>query len=69
MIQKVIKAGNSTAVTVPSEFVRLVGIKPGDDVEVEVELEHSRITYTFEGAQQLTLSEDLLSKRRKKKKL
>lgn len=68
MIQKVIKAGNSTAVTVPSEFVRLVGVKPGDDVEVEVELEYSRITYTFEGAQQLTLSEDLLSKRRKKKK-
>lgn len=57
MKQKVIQSGNSLAVTIPSQFVKAVGIKPGDQVEVEPKLEEGKITYTFSGVRQLTLSD------------
>lgn len=65
MVQKVIKAGNSTAVTVPADFVKSVGVKIGDEVKVECKPESGKVTYTFSGAQQLPLSDEIL--RRKKK--
>jgi antitoxin component of MazEF toxin-antitoxin module len=54
-MHKVIKAGNSLAVTLPSEFVKTVGILPGDDVGVTLKPETGRIVYTFKGAKQLSL--------------
>jgi antitoxin component of MazEF toxin-antitoxin module len=62
MIQKVIKAGNSTAVTVPSSFVKTVGVKIGDQVKVDPHPETGKVTYTFKGAHQLLLSNDLVKK-------
>lgn len=53
--QKVIKTGNSTAVTVPADFVKKVGIKIGDTVEVETRLETGQAVYTFSGVRQLAL--------------
>ena len=55
MQQKVIKAGNSLAVTLPSQLVQTVGIAAGDDVTVETHFETGQIVYTFKGAKQLSL--------------
>ncbi|MGB9706584.1 MAG: AbrB/MazE/SpoVT family DNA-binding domain-containing protein [Microgenomates group bacterium] len=63
--QKIIKTGNSLAVTIPSDFVHTVGIKAGGEVKVKVEPEVGRIIYTFSGAKQLPLSQDFVKKRRK----
>lgn len=57
MKQKVIKTGNSVAVTVPSVFVQAVGIKPGDTVKVEVDIKNCRVIYRFSGVHQLSLNE------------
>ena len=55
MWQKVLKAGNSTAVTVPAKFVKQVGVKIGDIVRVKVEPETGKVIYTFSGVHQLRL--------------
>jgi antitoxin component of MazEF toxin-antitoxin module len=55
MIQKVIKTGNSLGVTIPSKFVKILGIRSADSVEVKVETAKSKITFTFHGAGQLSL--------------
>jgi antitoxin component of MazEF toxin-antitoxin module len=57
MAQKVIKTGNSLAVTIPSWFVKDSGIKAGDDVKVKLEPEKNRIIYNFAGTKQLPLLE------------
>lgn len=35
MIQKIIKVGNSFAITIPKSFINETGFKSGDEVEVE----------------------------------
>ncbi len=55
MFQKVIKAGNSLAVTLPSLFVKTVGTSAGDQVSVETKPELGQIIYTFKGVKQLSL--------------
>lgn len=65
MEQKIIRTGNSLGVTVPADFVKAVGIRPGDTVEVRKDLETGRVIYTFHGAKQLPLPHQ--SKRKKKK--
>ncbi len=64
MKQKVIRAGNSTAVTVPADFVKKVGVRIGDTVEVKTSLETGKVTYTFAGIRQLALKSSLFSKRK-----
>ena len=39
MAQKIIKVGNSAAVTIPSEFLKQVGLKPGDSLFVEQDVD------------------------------
>lgn len=56
MKQKIIKAGNSLAVTIPSKFVKTVGVKLGDQVQVSTKPETGQITYTFSGSRQLSLA-------------
>jgi len=58
MNQKVIKVGNSLGVTVPSGFVKSVGIKKGDLVKVKTILESGQVIYIFQGAKQLSLTQD-----------
>ncbi|MFC1653329.1 AbrB/MazE/SpoVT family DNA-binding domain-containing protein [Patescibacteria group bacterium] len=60
MIQKVVKTGNSLAVTVPSKFVKKVGLKAGDRVKSEVLAETNTIKYSFLDTRQLPLSSKFL---------
>lgn len=66
MAQKVFRTGNSLAVTIPARFAQDLGIRAGDRVKVRVERVGGKITYHFSGAQQLPLSNDFLSRRKKK---
>lgn len=59
MRQKIIKAGNSLAVTIPAKFCKDIGIKNGDTVEVKTRIETGQIIYQFFGTHQLILSQDL----------
>lgn len=59
MKQKVIRAGNSTAVTVPAKFVKMVGVKIGDYVRVKTHPETGEVTYSFSGVHQLRLPKAL----------
>lgn len=65
MIQKVIRTGNSLAVTIPSGFVKSVGIKSGDQARVELEPEFGKVTYFFLGAKQLPLLDNILTSQKK----
>lgn len=65
MSQKVIKTGNSLAVTVPSDFVKSVGVRVGDNVKVETKVDKGEIIYFFSGAKQLPLLETLIKKKNK----
>ncbi len=63
--QTIIRTGNSLAVTIPSEFVKMVGIKPGDEVLVNIEPETGRVTYSFSGSKQLPLSQNFIKRKNK----
>jgi antitoxin component of MazEF toxin-antitoxin module len=51
--QKIIRTGNSLAVTIPSLFVQGVGVKPGQTVKVKPDLARGRVIYFFSGTKQL----------------
>lgn len=53
--QKIIKTGNSLAVTIPSQFAKTVGIKAGQEVLVKIEPETGKVIYSFSGTKQLPL--------------
>lgn len=64
--QKIIKTGNSLAVTIPAQFVQSVGVKAGQEVKVKLEPETGRVIYIFSGTKQLPLSQNFIKKRKKK---
>jgi antitoxin component of MazEF toxin-antitoxin module len=53
--QKIIKTGNSLAVTIPARFAKNLGLTPGMRVKATSNVIKSKITYHFVGASQLTL--------------
>lgn len=57
MAQKVIRTGNSLAITIPAWFAKDLGIKVGDQVRVKLEQNKNRIVYNFAGTKQLPLLE------------
>ncbi len=57
--QKIIKAGNSLAVTIPAKLVRKLGLKASDSVRITQNPDKNSITYTFVGIHQLTLTSAL----------
>lgn len=63
--QKIIKTGHSLAVTIPSAFARLLGIKAGQEVEAKVEPETGQAIFTFSGNKQLPLSEKFIKRKKK----
>lgn len=67
MPQKILKTGNSLAVVVPADFIKNIGAKAGDDVRVFPKPEKAEVLYKFSGACQLPLSENFLTKKRRKK--
>ncbi len=56
MAQKIIRTGNSAALTIPKDFFQQLGLKIGDAVEVEFDARHGRITYKFLSPRQLKLT-------------
>jgi antitoxin component of MazEF toxin-antitoxin module len=59
MKQKIIKAGNSLAVTIPSKFAKDVGVKLGDSVGVTTRPDKGQLILNFSGIRQLTLTSSL----------
>lgn len=51
----VVQTGNSLAVIIPAPFARQLGIRPRDRVQVNLDQNHARITYTFLNIRQLPL--------------
>ena len=68
MKQKVMKIGSSLGVTVPADFIKAIGIKQGDEVEVKKKIETGEMIYKFSGVQQLSINSGFLRKKRKKRK-
>ncbi len=68
MKQRVMKIGNSLGVTVPADFVKAVGIRPGDTVEVKKRVDQNQLVYKFFGIQQLLIASDILRGTKKKPK-
>lgn len=64
--QKIIKTGNSLAVTIPSDFVKTVGIRAGQEAEVKTDPGTGQVVCTFSGAKQLPLAQGFIKKRTKK---
>ncbi len=52
--QKIIRSGNSLAITIPSKFVKQIGIRSGDDAEVTTNPYRGKITVTFRQVRQLS---------------
>lgn len=65
MNQKVIKSGNSLAVTIPSKFAKSVGITISSPVEVETRLETGQLILTFPGMHQLSLTSQFQKSQKK----
>jgi antitoxin component of MazEF toxin-antitoxin module len=53
-IQKILKVGNSLGITLPSNLVKDLSLKPGDQVDVSRELNNS-LTINFVDSHQLSL--------------
>lgn len=66
MKQKIMKVGNSIGVTVPADFVRVIGIRAGETVEVKTKPEKGEVIYKFSGIQQLAFLNNFLKKKKKK---
>ncbi|MDP3998385.1 MAG: AbrB/MazE/SpoVT family DNA-binding domain-containing protein [bacterium] len=64
---KIFRTGNSLAVVVPSRFVESLGLRSGDSVQVNSQVEKGRIVYQFSGVHQLSLPEDIFSRQKKGK--
>jgi antitoxin component of MazEF toxin-antitoxin module len=58
---KVLKTGNSLAVTIPKRFVKMVGISPGQDVKIEKRPQKGELLIKFEGVKQLVISDRILN--------
>lgn len=46
MTQKILKVGNSYALTIPSSFVKELGLKAGDLLQIEANAGQNRLTVT-----------------------
>lgn len=68
MSQKVFRTGNSLAVTIPADFARSVGVRPGDSVRANIRSENGELLFIFSGAKQLALLDGLVSKKKLRKK-
>lgn len=57
MKQKVFKSGNSLTVVVPAFFVKKLGVRAGDKVVVNADIEKERLTIKFPVPRQLRLED------------
>jgi len=56
MAQKIIRTGNSAAVTLPSELMKILNLRVGDSVETTINYVKGEITFRFPSARQLPLA-------------
>jgi antitoxin component of MazEF toxin-antitoxin module len=56
MAKKIIQTGNSAAVTLPSDFIKVLNLRIGDPVEVSVNYVKGEIIFRFPSARQLPLA-------------
>lgn len=54
-VGSVIQTGNSLALVVPAVFVKKIGVRPGDKVQVKVDVVKGTVSYTFLTIRQLPL--------------
>jgi antitoxin component of MazEF toxin-antitoxin module len=55
MQQKIIKTGNSLSLTIPADFVKVLGLQPGQTVETKADALAGTVTHHFSGSGQLNL--------------
>lgn len=55
--QKIIKTGNSAALTIPSNFFKALNLQIGDQVQTLLDYYEGSITYKFVDVRQLRLGE------------
>jgi antitoxin component of MazEF toxin-antitoxin module len=55
MRQKILKTGNSLAVTIPANFVKILGLRSGMEVVVKPDIAKGLLKCTFAGTGQLPL--------------
>lgn len=60
--QKIIKTGNSLALTLPARLVKTLGLKAGDRATISVSTDQTEITYRFYEVRQLSLTTNINSK-------
>lgn len=56
MKKKIIKTGNSAAVTIPHEFMESLNLRIGDEVKALPDYQKGMITFRFSTMRQLRLS-------------
>lgn len=54
MLQKIIKVGNSFAITISKKFIDSLGISSGDTVDVQIESHKKRIIVKFNKEKEIT---------------
>lgn len=59
MIQKIIKVGNSYAITIPRELVKVLNLTDANIVEVEADIENETMTVDFQ-VEELMKSETIV---------
>ena len=57
MLQKIIKVGNSYAFTIPSSFVKELGLKVGDQMHIDADSDQNKITMTKAGVERVDTPE------------
>ena len=55
MTQKIIQTGNSLCLTIPAQFAKILGVRPGQIVRTKVDLSRGTLTHIFSGTGQLPL--------------
>ncbi len=55
MQQKIIRTGNSLAITIPADFIKILGLESGQLVETKSDPLTGTITHYFTGSGQMSL--------------
>ena len=55
MLQRIVKVGNSLAVTIPTKFAKTLGVKKGDEIKVEKKVDKNQLIIQFNGVTQMEI--------------
>jgi antitoxin component of MazEF toxin-antitoxin module len=54
-MHKIIRSGNSLAITIPAKFAKKLGIKAGDEVSCKTDPHRGKMIIAFKNIRQLSL--------------